>query len=278
MFADGETNATSRGERGAGVSHHNPDGWTAGEAELGDADELAKARTAALGVTLDHVAHGVVEAATRFLWLDYSYANADVAAAHLPCVFALPIGASSFQRDLRFSAEAMAEADNDARMLPEMQVVHIGGVEVRRREEVLDTLRDAGVKGYVVEGFFGARRARLLARVAVGLNIHRNEGRQVAEVARLMAYLACGVPTVSEAGTDERLEAELSLAVDFVPHEGLGARVLELLAEDPDARAARGERARAVARGRETKAMLARSLGAVLPACRERLAPHLRGS
>ena len=47
----------------------------------------------------------------------------------------------------RGCAEALAEADNDARMLPEMQVVHIGGVEVRRREEVLDTLRDALTSG-----------------------------------------------------------------------------------------------------------------------------------
>ena len=160
------------------VLHHNPDGWDAGEGELGDADELATAHTAALGVTLDHVAHGVVEAATHFLWLDYSYLNADVAATHMPCVFVLPIGVSTTQRTLQFSAEAVAEADQDARMLPEMHVVHVGGVEVTRREDVLDVLRDSGVKGYVVEGFFGARRARLLETVSVGLNIHRNEGRQ----------------------------------------------------------------------------------------------------
>ena len=127
-----------------------------------------------------------------------------------------------------------------------------------------------------------------------------------------MGYLSSGLATISvrtkilprtslarrhsfflqEAGTDARLEvqapapsvsvcachncrvtqAELSPAVDFVPYDAIPARVLGLLAEDTAARDARRARARAVARARETRAMLARTLGALMPACRRSMA------
>ena len=234
-------------------------------------------------MTYDSNTLGVLDPATRFVWLDYSYLNADVAAAHLPCVFPLPIGTSTSQRALRFSAEAQAEVDTNPALSEflgnAIDAVHIGGFNVSRREHVIDALQRAGATAYIIEGTLGASRARLLGRSSVGLNVHRLENRRVAEAVRLMTYLASGLSAVSEAGDDARLEAELSLAVDFVRYAEIAPRALELLREDPSARASRRARARAVARARDTKALLARSLSAIFPACRSQLDPgNLHGA
>ena len=90
-----------------------------------------------------------------------------------------------------------------------------------------------------------------------------------------MSYLASGLSTVSEAGDDARLEDELSLAVDFVHYDQIASRALELVHEDASARASRRARAIAVARARNTRALLGRTLTSIFPACRSQLEARL---
>jgi hypothetical protein len=159
------------------------------------------------------------------LW-DYSASNADrLVARGLARPQVVPLGyVPALQR---LPAAPLTE---------DIDVLFYGSLNPRR-QQVLDSLRAAGVRVEALFGVYGAARDAVIARAKIVINIHYYEAK-VFEVVRVSYLLANRKVVVSERGADRAEEAAFESAVAFADYEALVPTCLSLL-RDPAARAER---------------------------------------
>jgi SAM-dependent methyltransferase len=96
-----------------------------------------------------------------------------------------------------------------------------------RRNQVLNALKDAGVKVHAVFGVYGKDRDNLIARARIVLNIHFYESK-VFEIVRVSYLLANSKAVVTECSSGTETESGLFDAVLSLPYDQLveGCRLL----------------------------------------------------
>ncbi|MGH9500024.1 MAG: hypothetical protein ACRD3L_12865 [Terriglobales bacterium] len=105
-----------------------------------------------------------------------------------------------------------------------------------RRSQILNALKDAGVKVRAAFGVYGKSRDDLIARAKIVLNVHFYESK-VFEIVRVSYLLANSKAVVTECSTDSELETGLSGAVHGVPYDRLAEACCALLQDDAARRA-----------------------------------------
>jgi glycosyltransferase involved in cell wall biosynthesis len=71
-----------------------------------------------------------------------------------------------------------------------------------RREIILNKLSEKGIKVHEIEGIFGEKRDKEIAKCKILLNIHAQDDYTIFESARCDAWLSIGVPIISENSLD----------------------------------------------------------------------------
>jgi SAM-dependent methyltransferase len=105
-----------------------------------------------------------------------------------------------------------------------------------RRNRILNTLKNAGVKVHSAFGVYGKDRDDLIARARIVLNIHFYESK-VFEIVRVSYLLANSKAVVSECSPDAEIEKGLSHAVLNLPYDRLVEGCCSLLQDDAERRA-----------------------------------------
>jgi SAM-dependent methyltransferase len=105
-----------------------------------------------------------------------------------------------------------------------------------RRNQILNALKDAGVKVHAVFGVYGKDRDDLIARARIVLNIHFYESK-VFEIVRVSYLLANSKAVVTECSSAMDMETGLSSAVLSLPYDGLVEGCRSLLQNDTARRA-----------------------------------------
>jgi SAM-dependent methyltransferase len=118
--------------------------------------------------------------------------------------------------------------------LQDIDVLFYGSLNPRRNQ-ILNALKDAGIKVHAVFGIYGKDRDDLIARSKIVLNIHFYESK-VFEIARVSYLLANSKAIVTESSGTE-MENGLSLAVLSLPYERLVEGCRSLLQNDTERRA-----------------------------------------
>lgn len=185
--------------------------------------------------------NGYVHLLRRHRVWDYSRRNIDALAAHGVTATLCEIGYTSGLSRI----PPAPQRDIDA--------LFVGSMSPRRMA-VLQEVANHGAKVIIANNAYGEERDALFARAKLVLNIHYHEGR-VLEIVRVSYLLANGIPVVSESGHDKEIEADLTEAIAFAPHEQLASTCLGLLA-DPPRRLALGRRGFEVFSSREQASML----------------------
>lgn len=90
-----------------------------------------------------------------------------------------------------------------------------------RRNDVLDQLRQKGLKVVARFGSYGEERDALLAQSKVILNLHYHRPEAIFEQVRCQYPLSNGIAVVSETGISREVETEYAEAVCFAPYERL---------------------------------------------------------
>jgi SAM-dependent methyltransferase len=134
----------------------------------------------------------------------------------------------------------------------------------RRRADVLEELRAAGLKVEPHFGVYGPARDALIARAKVVVNIHFYE-TQIFEIARIGYLLANRVPVVTEAGELTEIDPGLRDGLCAVPRGDIVDACVRL-AYDADERRALAERGFKAFSARGFEQTLARALGLPPPA------------
>ena len=104
-----------------------------------------------------------------------------------------------------------------------------------RRNRILNTLRDMGVKVHTVFGVYGHERDDLIARSKIVLNIHFYEAK-VFEIVRVSYLLANSKAVVTECSPETVMEPGLVDCVYAAPYESLVAACIALLRNDEERR------------------------------------------
>jgi SAM-dependent methyltransferase len=105
-----------------------------------------------------------------------------------------------------------------------------------RRNQILNALKDAGVKVHAVFGVYGKDRDDLIARSKIVLNIHFYESK-VFEIVRVSYLLANSKAVVTECSADTEIDEGLSDAVLGLPYDRLVEGCRLLLENDEERRA-----------------------------------------
>jgi SAM-dependent methyltransferase len=103
-----------------------------------------------------------------------------------------------------------------------------------RRNRVLSSLKDRGVKVHTVFGVYGRERDELIARSKLVLNIHFYDAK-VFEIVRVSYLLANSKAVVTEGGS-HNLDEGLTNAVFVCPYESLVDGCLSLLQQEEERR------------------------------------------
>ena len=143
-----------------------------------------------------------------------------------PCAYApvhVPIG---YVRELsRIKTAAQQDID----------VLFYGSLNPRRNQ-ILNALKDAGLKVHSVFGVYGKDRDDLIARARIVLNIHFYESK-VFEIVRVSYLLANSKAVVTEGSEDAEMEKDLSDAVLSLPYDRLVEGCCSLLQNEPERQA-----------------------------------------
>jgi len=105
-----------------------------------------------------------------------------------------------------------------------------------RRNCILNSLRNAGVKVHTAFGVYGKDRDDLIARAKIVLNIHFYESK-VFEIVRVSYLLANSKAVVTECSGDTEMEKGLSHAVLSLPYDRLVEGCRSLLQNEPERQA-----------------------------------------
>lgn len=147
--------------------------------------------------------------------------------------------------------------------LPEdIDVLFYGSVN-RRRQKILEALRERGLNVVTLFGCYGEERDRAIARAKVVLNVHFYTAK-IFEIVRVAYLLSNSKTVVAECGPDTHLDPHLRDAMRCVPYEGLVAACVEL-AGNPGKRAELAERGRRIFAQRSEESILAAALGLTSP-------------
>lgn len=112
----------------------------------------------------------------------------------------------------------------------DIDVLFYGSINERRRQ-VLQGLKDTGLRVHTAFGVYGAERDALIARAKVILNLHYYE-TSILEMVRLSYLWANRKAVVTEHSPDTDLEPGLEGAARFVPYDRLVAACRELAADE----------------------------------------------
>lgn len=194
------------------------------------------------------MANGYVDLLRRHRVWDYSPRNIEALAAQGVAATLCEIGYASGLSRIPPAPE------------PDIDALFVGSMSPRRLA-VLQEVANHGAKVIVANNAYGAERDALFARAKLVLNIHYHEGR-VLEIVRVSYLLANRIPVVSESGQDKEIEADLTEAIAFAPHEKLASTCLGLLA-DPARRLALGQKGFEVFSNRDQATMLRTALASL---------------
>jgi Rps23 Pro-64 3,4-dihydroxylase Tpa1-like proline 4-hydroxylase/peroxiredoxin len=109
--------------------------------------------------------------------------------------------------------------------LQDIDVLFIGSMHPRR-QQLIDELKERGLRVEVIQDMYGPQRDAVIARSKVILNVHLQPAN-VFEVVRVSYMLANRKCVVSEVGDDKQLEGPYEKAVVFRPYGQLVKACLE---------------------------------------------------
>lgn len=105
-----------------------------------------------------------------------------------------------------------------------------------RRSQIVQQLKDAGLKVYASDNLYGGSRDNLISRSKVVLNVH-HDGRDMFEIVRVSYLLANGKVVVTESSSDESDYSNFKGMFDFWLYE----RILEPCKEFIESRKIRSD-------------------------------------
>lgn len=100
----------------------------------------------------------------------------------------------------------------------------------QRRNHVIKSLKDAGVKVHTVFGVYGKERDALIARSRIVLNTHFYESK-LFEIVRVSYLLANSKAVVSECSSPDEIEEDLREGLLAVPYDALVQGCMDLLGD-----------------------------------------------
>jgi hypothetical protein len=149
------------------------------------------------------------------LW-DYSETNAaKLCALGIPVAKVVPVG---YTRELTRIEHARE---------PDIDVLFVGSKNPRR-QQVLEAMREAGLRVAFFFGVYGEKRDALIARAKLMLNMHFYDAK-VLEVVRISYLLANRCAVLSERSADKHEDEAFAEGVAFADYDCLAERARELI-------------------------------------------------